>query len=593
MCGIICFSGSANAYQNVRNGLCKLEYRGYDSAGTAFIKNGSFEILKNKGRVKSVLPYSIADTPKTVIGHTRWATHGKASSNNAHPHSVGNVCIVHNGIIENHYELKEKIVSSGIILKSQTDTEIACALIYLHYKSTGEPISAIFEACKEFRGSYALCILFSNIPNTVYAVRKESPLLLIPFGDTTAICSDLTAIEQSYSCYYTIEENEIAEVNNGSIVFFDHNKNIINQAPIAYQHKHISEKLDGYKSFMVKEIFEQPTIAERIIKNYIINGEIKFDFELPSFSRLRVIACGTAYHAALTASYLFRNEAKLHTECFLASEFRYSEFIEEPDALYAVISQSGETADTIAAMRYIQEKGHKVLGIVNVANSTIAREADMTLNTLAGAELSVASTKAFTAQVLSLYLLCAAISGNKTKIIAELNKLPKALSDTLKSICFLENIAKTLSESEHAYYVGRQADAAIAREGSLKLKEITYIHSEAIEAGELKHGTLSLISEGTPVIAVLTNKRIASKLISNIEEIRSRGGNVFVLTTLNCHISCIPQVNIINIKSDGNNSLIDIFCVTEALQLIALKTAEILKRDVDKPRNLAKSVTVE
>ncbi len=589
MCGIIGFSGTQTAYRYVYEGLLRLEYRGYDSAGVAYHKNGGFEIIKEKGRVAEVLPTDTQIDADTVIGHTRWATHGAPCARNAHPHAVGKVCIVHNGIIENYASLRERVTANGTKIVSDTDTEIACALISEYYDKLNDPIKALSAACKEMSGSYALCVMFADIPGRIYATRKESPLLIVPFDNITAICSDLTAIDMNYSSYYIPDENEIAEISGSQRTFYDFYGKKLIKAPITGNARSYSSSLDGFSSYMEKEIYVQPEIISRLLREYAPNGTVSFGFELPHFSKLRMIACGTAYHAALTASHFFRSQAKIHTECFLASEFRYAEFIPEDDALYVVISQSGETADTIAAMRHIQAHGERVLGIVNAPNSTIEREADLVIQTLAGAELAVASTKAFTAQVLTLVLLCAAVSGNNSA--DAFLPITEAISATIADRERLGRVSAALAESEHAYYIGRQVDHALACEGSLKLKEITYIHSEAIAAGELKHGTLSLITHGTPVIAVITHSSTVSKLVSNIEEIISRGGNVFAISTPADRPKCLPDENCILLPN--GSELTSLFTATVALQMIALNTATRLNRDVDKPRNLAKSVTVE
>ncbi|MBR2460117.1 MAG: glutamine--fructose-6-phosphate transaminase (isomerizing), partial [Clostridia bacterium] len=494
-----------------------------------------------------------------------------------------------NGIIENYACIKERLINKGYLFESDTDTEIACGLINDKYNDCGDPLKAIASACEEMEGSYAFCIMFSDIPDSIFATRKESPLLILPFDRFTAVCSDLTAINANYSSYYLPEEKEIAVIRESERHFFDFYGKQIIKHPTVGNHRSHSHSLDGYSSYMEKEINDQPEIIEKLLREYVNDNKVDFGVTIPCFRKLRMIGCGTAFHAALTASYFF-NAKMIQSSCHLASEFRYSPFYRESDTLYAVISQSGETADTVAAMRYIQKHGQKVVGIVNAPESTVAREADYVIDTKADAELAVASTKAFTAQVAILAMLSSYATGD-VEILNSLKATPNALREVLAHSEDIQRVSAFLAGSEHAFYIGRQIDSALACEGSLKLKEITYIHSEALPAGELKHGTLSLVTEGTPALAPITNIDALSKTSANIKEIMSRGGVVFTISTHDNAPMCVPPAN--RIVLPNSDSITSVFSATAIMQLIALRTAEKLNRDVDKPRNLAKSVTVE
>lgn len=594
MCGIVGYSGKGDAYLSVYKGLCRLEYRGYDSAGIAYPEKGDFVIIKDKGRVSSVLDRDFKCGSSTVIGHTRWATHGTPSAENAHPHRVGSVCIVHNGIIENYASLREMLTEKGYTFLSQTDTEVACALISMYYDLLHDPIKALAVAARLFTGSFALCIIFKEYPERIYALRKESPLLIVPSDGFTVICSDLTVPDFDFDSYYIPESGEIAVLDNGKTEFYDFSGKNIEKMAVSGSFRGDVHVSAGYGSYMEKEIYQQPQVLYKLFSE----SEEKYEKIKKLFynvNAVHMIACGTAYHAALTASGFFERVSGIPAYCHLASEFRYGEFIPDDNGMNIVISQSGETADTIAAMRYLQKNGRKVIGVVNVPSSTVDREADLTLLTEAGPEFAVASTKAFTAQVALLMRVAFFISRDSKKPGQYLSTLVKTVKDAvfnaLENSEYIYNVASVMSRNSDSFYIGRRTDYALACEGSLKLKEITYIHSEALAAGELKHGTLSLINDGTPVIAIITEETVKDKTASNLEEVMARGGEVFCIAREKDMPDCVKPGNRVILPDTPFPTTV--FTASAVLQLIALKSAVLLGRDVDKPRNLAKSVTVE
>lgn len=594
MCGIVGFTGTKEAYKMVYRGLCRLEYRGYDSAGVAYNEDGKIKIFKNKGRVKDVLSEETEIVSDTVIGHTRWATHGSPSETNAHPHMVGRVCVVHNGIIENYNALKLKLAEKGYTFVSETDTEVACALISNYYDLTNDPLKSISCAIGHFQGSFALCVIFSDIPGVIFATRSESPLILIPTNNFVAICSDFSAVSSAFDRHYIPERAEIARIEGADLKVYDTNgkEKKVKLSTIGYKAKTESE--NKFSSYMELEISEQPKILDGIFKrndeSFSRASEI-----LKESSVIHMIACGTAYNAALTSKSFFTEMAGVQVYCHLASEFRYSGFALREDDAYIVISQSGETADTIASMRFLQKNCKKVIGVVNAEFSTIDREADVALHTDAGQEFSVASTKGFTSQVAVLFRMAFEIANDRQK--AELYKeiycreTKRACLAALENTEAISRVSRCVSGKSSSFYIGRQTDYALAKEGSLKLKEITYIHSEAVAAGELKHGTLSLIEKETPVIAIITDENVREKTESNIEEVMARGGNVFCIAKEQDMPKCVRREN--RIVLPYANFPTTVFAASVVLQRIALTAATLLGRDIDKPRNLAKSVTVE
>lgn len=608
MCGIVGYVGKEPAAPILLDGLQKLEYRGYDSAGIAVYNDGEINMVKATGRLNVLV--SLTQGGETLpgnvgIGHTRWATHGSPTESNAHPHfnENGSIVVVHNGIIENYAELKNRLAEKGYTFKSETDTEVIAHLLDYYYK--GNPLEAIAKIMHRIEGSYAFGILFKAHPGEVYAVRKESPLIVGSSKEGNFIASDVPAILKYTRKVFFIENGEIVKLTENSLDFFNVDCEPLTKTPTEIQWDMEAAEKGGYEHFMLKEMYEQPKAVSDTLSAYIKKGSIVFEQltlsedEIHALSRIHIVACGSAYHTGVTAKYIFEGLARIPVEVDLASEFRYRNPILEKDSLVIIISQSGETADSLAALREAKARGVKTLAIVNVVGSSIAREADMVLYTLAGPEIAVATTKAYSTQLIVQYLLAmqfAYIRKEITKdcldgMLRDLKKLPDQIELLLSNKEKIQRFANRYLAAEHVFFIGRGIDYAISLEGSLKLKEISYIHSEAYAAGELKHGTISLIEEGTLVIAVLTQEELYKKTISNIVEVRSRGA--FVLTVTNeghsdaeeCsdYIVAIPQTN-----QYFTNSLAII-----PLQLFGYYVSIGKGFDADKPRNLAKSVTVE
>ena len=612
MCGIVGYIGDQQAAPILLAGLAKLEYRGYDSAGISVRNetNGEIEVVKAKGRLKTLIEKT--DEGHSVygscgIGHTRWATHGEPSETNAHPHcSEGkNVVLVHNGIIENFQELKEKLVKRGYTFYSETDTEVAVKLIDYYYKKTASPVSAIATAMLHIRGSYAFGVLFKDYPDKLFAARKDSPLIIGKTAGASLIASDVPAIlDQTRNVYY-IDNMEIAELTRDEIHFFNTDEEEIEKEMVEIKWDAEAAEKGGYEHFMLKEIHEQPKAVQDTIGAYLKGNQIDFseigleDEELASIERFYIIGCGSAYHVAMAAKYVLEDMTQIPVEIDIASEFRYRNPILVKNSLVVIISQSGETADSLAALRMAKERGVKTLGIVNVVGSSIAREADKVMYTWAGPEIAVATTKAYSAQLVAQYLLAikfAQVRGKVTEaevgeMLRDLKKLPDQVEMLLSHKEKIQKFANRFIAAKDIFFIGRGIDYAISMEGSLKLKEISYIHSEAYAAGELKHGTISLIEDGTPVVAVATQDALLKKTISNIVEVKTRGAFVMAVTNEGNteiektadYVIYIPQTN-----AYFANSLAII-----PLQLFSYYVAVGKGCDVDKPRNLAKSVTVE
>ena len=612
MCGIVGFTGEHQAAPILLDGLAKLEYRGYDSAGIA-VRDGDadVEVIKAKGRLK-VLAEKTNDgeTVKGTcgIGHTRWATHGEPSENNAHPHKSddGNVVAVHNGIIENYQELKDKLVRKGYTFYSETDTEVAVKLIAYYYEKTDHnPLESMSRALLRVRGSFALGIMFKDRPGVVYAARKDSPLIVGQNEGGAFIASDVPAILSYTRNVYYLDNMEMAELHEDSIRFFNMNGDEIEKEMVNIKWDAEAAEKGGFEHFMMKEIHEQPKALKDTINTYVKDGKIDLSSvgispeEFAQYHRICIVACGSAYHTGFTSKYIFEGMARIPVEVDVASEFRYRNPILEDGALVIIISQSGETADSLAALRMAKERGVKTLGIVNVVGSSIAREADKVMYTWAGPEIAVATTKAYSAQLVAQYLLAikfAQVRGKVTEaevgeMLRDLKKLPDQVEMLLSHKEKIQKFANRFIAAKDIFFIGRGIDYAISMEGSLKLKEISYIHSEAYAAGELKHGTISLIEDGTPVVAVATQDALLKKTISNIVEVKTRGAFVMAVTNEGNteiektadYVIYIPQTN-----AYFANSLAII-----PLQLFSYYVAVGKGCDVDKPRNLAKSVTVE
>ncbi len=608
MCGIVGYIGKRQAAPILLEGLAKLEYRGYDSAGIAVYHEGRIDMVKAKGRLKVLteLTHDGRTLEGTVgIGHTRWATHGSPSDKNAHPHinKEESIVVVHNGIIENYLKLKKKLMKRGYEFLSDTDTEVVVHLLDYYYH--GNALQAITKVMHRVEGSYALGIIFKDHPGELYAVRKDSPLIVGSTQDGNIIASDVPAVLKYTRDVYFIQNEEIVCMTEDSMEFFNVDEEPIEKESVKIEWDVNAAEKNGYEHFMLKEMYEQPkaitdTFSPRIKDGQIVIEELNMsDDEIRNIKKLMIVACGSAYHAGMTGKYIFEGLARIPVEVDLASEFRYRDPILEEGTLVVVITQSGETADTLAALREAKKRGAKVLGIVNVIGSSIAREADNVMYTWAGPEIAVATTKAYSTQLVALYLLAMKFACAKgrlsedelSEMLEDLRALPAQVELLLNNKDRIQKFANRYLAARDIFFIGRGIDYAISLEGSLKLKEISYIHSEAYAAGELKHGTISLIEEGTLVVSVLTQKELYQKIQSNMEEVRTRGAFVMAVTMegntaverATDYVVYIPETN----KYFANSLAII------PLQLFGYYIAVGRGCDIDKPRNLAKSVTVE
>ena len=612
MCGIVGFTGCHQAAPILLDGLSKLEYRGYDSAGIAVRDGeGETEVIKAKGRLK-VLSEKTNDgesVPGTCgIGHTRWATHGEPSENNAHPHvsDDGNVVAVHNGIIENYQELKDKLLRKGYAFYSETDTEVAVKLVDYYYKKyEGTPVDAINHAMVRIRGSYALAIMFKDYPEEIYVARKDSPMILGVSDGESYVASDVPAILKYTRNVYYIGNLEMTRVRKGEITFYNLDGEEIQKQMKTIEWDAEAAEKAGFEHFMMKEIHEQPKAVQDTLSSVVKDGQIDLseigltDENIQDIDQIYIIACGSAYHVGMAAQYVFEDMVRVPVRVELASEFRYRNPILNPKALAIIISQSGETADSLAALRLCKENNIRTLGIVNVVGSSIAREADNVFYTLAGPEISVATTKAYSTQLIASYALAIQFAKVKGTIseeqyaayIKELETLPDKIQRIIDDKERIQWFASKQANAKDVFFIGRGIDYAICLEGSLKMKEISYIHSEAYAAGELKHGTISLIEDGTLVIGVLTQPALYEKTVSNMVECKSRGAYLMGLTTFgNYNIEDTADFTVYMPKTDPH------FATSLAvipLQLLGYYVSVAKGLDVDKPRNLAKSVTVE
>ena len=612
MCGIVGYIGTKNSTPILLQGLKRLEYRGYDSAGIAVIENGKIEVKKDKGRVSNLeaVP-GINDLKGTIgIAHTRWATHGKPAKENSHPHTDmdGTFAVVHNGIIENYNQLKNMLTEKGYKFVSQTDTEIIPNLINYYYKKDHKNdelkvLRAVRNACMDLKGSFALEIISSNAPENMIVVRKDSPLVIGKGHGENYIASDIPAILSYTKDFYFINDYEFAVLTKDNVKFYDTDLNEIKKTTDSIEWDSKGAEKDGYEHFMLKEINEQPkaireTIGTRLNGSKVCFDELNFSKEyLESLNKIYIVACGTAMHAGLVAKNIIEKLCKIPVEVDIASEFRYRDPLIDNKTLTIYISQSGETADTIAALKLAREKGAKTLAISNVIGSSITREADYSIYTHAGPEIAVASTKAYTSQVTMLTLIALYFAeilerGNMEKVEAlkkDLLKLPEKAEKVLKNTSEIKKFAKRVHKEKDMFFLGRGVDYAVSLEGSLKVKEISYIHSEGYASGELKHGPIALIDTGVTVIATMTDKNLIEKSISNVQEVISRGAKVLAITNQ-------------DVENKGFDTIIKIPEVTTEispvlsiipLQLLAYYISTEKGLDVDKPRNLAKSVTVE
>ena len=612
MCGIVGYTGMHSAAPVLLDRLSKLEYRGYDSAGIA-VRDGEkqAEVIKAKGRLKKLIDKTNGgdSVPGTCgIGHTRWATHGEPSENNAHPHMSddGNVVAVHNGIIENYQELKDKLIRNGYTFYSETDTEVAVKLVDYYYKKyEGTPVDALTHAMVRIRGSYALAIMFKEYPEEIYVARKDSPMILGVENGESFIASDVPAILKYTRNVYYIGNLEMARVRKGEITFFNLDGDEVEKQPKVIEWDAEAAEKAGFEHFMIKEIHEQPKAVADTLNSVLHDGVIDLsdvglsEEEIKNISQIYIVACGSAYHVGMAAQYVLEDLARIPVRVELASEFRYRKPLLDKNGLAIIISQSGETADSLAALREAKSKGVRTLGIVNVIGSSIAREADNVFYTLAGPEISVATTKAYSTQLIASYLLAIQFAKVREEItqeqydglIAELQTLPEKIQKIIDDKERLQWFASKQVNAKDIFFIGRGIDYAISMEGSLKMKEISYIHSEAYAAGELKHGTISLIEDGTLVIGCLTQPALYEKTVSNMVECKSRGAYLMGLTTYgNYNIEDTADFVTYIPKTDPH------FATSLAvipLQLMGYYVSVAKGLDVDKPRNLAKSVTVE
>lgn len=606
MCGVVGYVGDRDCADVLVNGLSKLEYRGYDSAGIAVFDKGIIKVEKCKGRLLNLVEKMEQEGKPhghCGIGHTRWATHGEPSDINSHPHGNKRVTIVHNGIIENYKQIKDFLIDEGYSFVSETDTEIVAKLLDYYY--VDDPVDTIIKVLSDIKGSYALGIMFRDYPDRIFAVRKDSPLIVGVGENENFIASDVPAIINYTRDYYLLEQNEIAVVKKDSIdVYNMHKEHIKKELHTADWDVDAAEK-GGYEHFMLKEIHEQPAVVRDTVSPRIVNNVPDFSSDnidiskLKNYNKIFIVGCGTAMHAGMVGKYVIEKMARIPVIVDIASEFRYRDPLITENDLLIVISQSGETADTLAVLRLAKEVNADTMAVVNVVGSSIAREADMVVYTHAGPEISVASTKAYMVQISVMYLIAFELAYTAGKIskeqcekyTEELLNIPEVINDALELKDNCSFVASKLMNAESLLYIGRGLDYALSMEGSLKLKEISYIHSESYAAGELKHGTISLITDGMPVIAVATQSSLVEKTISNIKEVKARGAMVILICNDGLEVG--DDVADYIIKLPKVDELLTPMVAAVPLQLIAYYTSVLKGNDVDKPRNLAKSVTVE
>ena len=608
MCGIIGYIGNRKAIPIVMEGLKRLEYRGYDSAGIAYFADGDIQVKRCKGKIQQL--DSIVDAQKiestAAIGHTRWATHGKPSDENAHPHRSGGIVLVHNGIIENYVELKHKLQAEGFVFKSQTDTEVLCHLI-AKYASTLPLEDAVRSALKEIHGAYAFAVIDIREPDKIVAVRKESPLVLGLGENEYFLASDVPAFLSYSREVIFLDNNEMAVMHRDGIIITDFEGKPVDKNVVTISWSPSMAEKGGYRHFMLKEINEQPRSVSDTIRGRVFpeKGEVAIEEfglsaeVLSKIDKILIVACGTSYHAAIVGKYMIEELTRVPVEVDIASEFRYRSPIMGEKTLFIAITQSGETADTLAAMREARRLGASALTICNVIGSTASREADYVFYTHSGPEIGVASTKAFSAQIVALYMFAVALGKNRgtidavtaTSLIDDLLRLPGSIEAALELDGRIHSISKELFKAKDFLYLGRGIQYPIALEGALKLKEISYIHAEGYAAGEMKHGPIALIDEELPVVVLAPSGRLFEKVLSNMEEVNSRGGILLTLATTGHE--AITKLSRYSLLMQGSNSYLNTVIFTIPLQLLAYHIAVLRGCDVDQPRNLAKSVTVE
>ena len=606
MCGIVGYVGKRNSVDVLIKGLKNLEYRGYDSAGIAVCENDKIEIVKKEGKIKNLeSSVSSLGSSHIGIGHTRWATHGPANTVNSHPHRVGCVTLVHNGIIENYVKLRKELKDLGYSFKSDTDTEVACALIDSIYKECKDKLLTMKKANEKIIGSFAFAILFDDDFDNIYVMRKDSPLIIAISDGGNFIASDVPAILEFTNKYILLEKDEYGVISGDKVIVYDNDFNILDKEILTYEESLDSAMKNGYEHFMIKEINDEPRTLTATYEQFFKSDINELLCNMPDFSKYKsidIIGCGSAYHAGLVGKSFLERYADIPVNTYLASEYRYEKNFSDSSTLTILISQSGETADTLAALRKAKDRGIDTLGIINTVGSSIAREASKVFYIKVGCEVSVATTKAYSAQVLILELMALCIGVRKgiisleaaNDIISDIKELPSLIEEEINNKPSYDKIASLIYKNEDIFFLGRGIDYSLCMEGSLKLKEISYIHSESYAAGELKHGTISLIDKGTPVIGLVTDPDLAMKTISNIKETKARGSFV-VLVTLESIFDEYKNDDfydeVITIK-DVASFASPLLAIT-IFQLISYEVAKLRGEAIDKPRNLAKSVTVE
>lgn len=589
MCGIVGYAGKTNVIKNIMTGLKSLEYRGYDSSGIAYLdKNNNIKIYKKVGQIKNldqILNYE--DEASLGISHTRWATHGGVTDTNAHPHNQGKITLVHNGIIENYEELKRQLEKEGYNFKSSTDSEVAAALIDKLYKENKDMLKTLVILKDKLKGSYAFNIINSDIPNKIYGIRKDVPLIVGVSNHGNMFASDIPAILHVTNKYIVLNNNEIVELEQDNIKYYNSEGKEITKEVKEYAGTIDSISKNGYDHFMLKEINEESEVVKNILNLYTKNNKIKDIYNIKKYKNIDIVACGSASFAGQIGKYYIEKYANIKTDVYYASEYRYQKNFFTKDTLVILISQSGETADTLAALKLAKENGINTLAIVNRRDSSIAREADSVIYTEAGIEVAVATTKAYLAQVLILLLLAFKDNNKETKLLEDLKLLPNLITKYINEYDY-SNIANILKDKEHIFYLGRGIDYYLSMEGSLKLKEISYIHSEAFQAGELKHGSISLIDKDFGVVSVVTDKTISDKTISNLKEVSARGAKIITITNIKDNNFADYTILV-----EDYDEILNPLLVIIPMQMLAYNVAKLRDCDIDKPRNLAKSVTVE
>ena len=589
MCGIVGYAGKTNVIKNIMTGLKSLEYRGYDSSGIAYLdKNNNIKIYKKIGQIKNldqILNYE--DEASLGISHTRWATHGGVTDTNAHPHNQGKITLVHNGIIENYEELKKELEKEGYNFKSSTDSEVAAALIDKLYKENKDMLKTLVILKNKLKGSYAFNIINSDIPNKIYGIRKDVPLIVGVSDHGNMFASDIPAILHVTNKYIVLNNNEIVELEQDNIKYYNSEGKEITKEVKEYAGTIDSISKNGYDHFMLKEINEESEVVKNILNLYTKNNKIKDIYNIKKYKNIDIVACGSASFAGQIGKYYIEKYANIKTDVYYASEYRYQKNFFTKDTLVILISQSGETADTLAALKLAKENGIDTLAIVNRRDSSIAREADSVIYTEAGIEVAVATTKAYLAQVLILLLLAFKDNNKETELLEDLKLLPNLITKYINEYDY-SNIAEILKDKEHIFYLGRGIDYYLSMEGSLKLKEISYIHSEAFQAGELKHGSISLIDKDFGVVSVVTDKTISDKTISNLKEVSARGAKIITITNIKDNNFADYTILV-----EDYDEILNPLLVIVPMQMLAYNVAKLRNCDIDKPRNLAKSVTVE